>query len=56
MHIIALFFPISRSSNDEKYKGGQEGEGDVMVEMEVDEKRQVISGVQVLKLSVLALL
>ena len=39
MHIIALFFPIflkiSRSSDDEKRKGGQE-EGDVV---EVDEKR-----------------
>ena len=38
MHIIAHFFPIffkiSRSSDDEKCKGGQE-EGDVV---EVDEK------------------
>ena len=32
------FLLISRSSNDEKHKGGQEGEGDVMVEVEVDEK------------------
>ena len=32
------FLYISRSSNDEKHKGGQEGEGDVMVEVEVDEK------------------
>ena len=38
MHIITLFFPISRTSNDEKHKGGQE-EGDVEVEVdEVDEK------------------
>ena len=42
MHIIALFFPIflkiSRSSDDEKRKGGQE-EGDVMEVDEVDEKQ-----------------
>ena len=41
MHIIAHFLKISRSSDDEKRKGGQE-EGDVveMDEMvEVDEKR-----------------
>ena len=46
MHIIAHFFPIflkiSRSSDDEKCKGGQE-EGEVEVEVdevvEVDEKR-----------------
>ena len=41
MHIITLFFPIflkiSRSSNDEKCKGGQE-EGDVV---EVDEMVEV---------------
>ena len=38
MHIITLFFPISRSSNDKTRKGGQE-EGDVEAEVdEVDEK------------------
>ena len=44
MHIIAHFFPIflkiSRSSDDEKHKGGKE-EGEVEVDevVEVDEER-----------------
>ena len=44
MYIIAHFFPIfkkiSRSSDDEKHKGGQE-EGEVEVDevVEVDEER-----------------
>ena len=36
LHIIALFFPIfkiSRSSDDEKYKGGKEVEGSEEVDM-----------------------
>ena len=40
--------------NDEKHKGGQEGEDDV--EVEVDEKWKVISGAVVLKLTIFALL
>ena len=49
--LLSNFLKISRSSNDEKHKGGQE-EGDVV---EVDEKQQVIIGVVVLKFSVFAL-
>ena len=34
--LLSNFLKISRSSDDEKHKGGQE-EGDVEVEVEVDE-------------------
>ena len=48
MHIITLFYPISLNFQKQlwqKCKDGQEGEGDVMVEVEVDEKWYMISGV-----------
>ena len=52
------FLKISRSSDDEKQTEGEEEGQEARAEggVEVDEKRQVISGVVVLKLSVFALL